>query len=29
MSRRGDSWDNAVAERFFAMLKVELVHDAA
>jgi transposase InsO family protein len=29
MSRRGDGWDNAVAERFFATLKVELVHDAA
>jgi putative transposase len=30
MSRRGDSWDNAVVESFFATLKVEqLVHDAA
>ena len=29
MSRRGDCWDNAVAESFFATLKVELVHDAA
>ena len=29
MSCRGDCWDNAVAERFFATLKVELVHDAA
>ena len=28
MSRRGDCWDNAVAESFFASLKVELVHDA-
>jgi putative transposase len=27
MSRRGDCWDNAVAESFFASLKVELVHD--
>src|SRR5207249_6538715 len=27
-SRRGDCWDNAVAESFFATLKVELVHDA-
>ena len=29
MSRRGDCGDNAVAENFFATLKVELVHDAA
>jgi putative transposase len=29
MSRAGDCWDNAVAESFFATLKVELVHDAA
>jgi transposase InsO family protein len=29
MSRRGDCWDNAVAESFFATLKVELVHHAA
>jgi putative transposase len=29
MSRRGDCWDNAVAESFFATLKVELVHDTA
>jgi len=29
MSRRGDCWDNAVAESFFATVKVELVHDAA
>jgi hypothetical protein len=29
MSRRGDCWDNAVAEGFFATLKVELVHDTA
>jgi putative transposase len=28
MSRKGDCWDNAVAESFFATLKVELVHDA-
>ena len=28
MSRRGDCWDNVVAESFFATLKVELVHDA-
>ena len=28
MSRRGDCWDNAVAESFFGTLKVELVHDA-
>jgi putative transposase len=28
MSRRGDCWDNAVAESFFATQKVELVHDA-
>lgn len=26
MSRAGDCWDNAVAESFFATLKVELVH---
>ena len=25
---RGDCWDNAVAESFFATLKVELAHDA-
>ena len=29
MSRRGNCWDNAVAESFFATIKVELVHDAA
>jgi putative transposase len=29
MSRRGNCWDNAVAESFFATLKVELVPDAA
>jgi putative transposase len=30
MSRRGNCWDNAVAESFFATLKVELgVHDSA
>jgi putative transposase len=28
MSRRGDCWDNAVAESFFATLKVELAHAA-
>ena len=28
MSRPGNCWDNAVAESFFATLKVELVHDA-
>jgi putative transposase len=28
MSRRGDCWDNAVAESLFATLKIELVHDA-
>lgn len=28
MSRRGDCWDNAVAESFFATLKRELVADA-
>ena len=26
MSRRGDCWDNAVAESFFATLKRELIH---
>jgi hypothetical protein len=29
MSRRGNCWDNAVAESFFATLKVELVREAA
>jgi putative transposase len=29
MSRRGDCWDNAVGESFFATLKVELVYDTA
>ena len=29
MSRRGNCWDNAVAESFFATVKIELVHDAA
>ena len=29
MSRRGDCWDNAVAESFFATLKRELVAGAA
>ena len=28
MSRRGNCWDKAVAESFFATVKVELVHDA-
>ena len=28
MSRRGNCWDNAVAESFFATVKVELVHGA-
>lgn len=28
MSRKGDCWDNAVAESFFATLKAELVQDA-
>lgn len=28
MSRKGDCWDNAVAESFFATLKTELVADA-
>lgn len=27
MSRRGNCWDNAVAESFFSTLKIELVHD--
>ena len=27
MSRRGNCWDNAVAESFFGTLKVELVHE--
>ena len=26
MSRRGDCWDNAVVESFFATLKTELIH---
>ena len=26
MSRRGNCWDNAVAESFFASLKVELIY---
>jgi putative transposase len=29
MSRKGDCWDNAVAESFFATLKAELVIDAS
>ena len=28
MSRKGNCWDNAVAESFFSTLKLELVHDA-
>ncbi len=28
MSRKGDCWDNAVVEAFFASLKKELIHDA-
>lgn len=28
MSRRGNCWDNAVAESFFATFKVELAHEA-
>lgn len=28
MSRKGDCWDNAVAESFFATLKTELAHGA-
>lgn len=27
MSRKGDCWDNAVAESFFSTLKIELVHE--
>ena len=27
MSRKGDCWDNAVAESFFATLRAELVDD--
>jgi hypothetical protein len=29
MSRRGNCWDNAVAESFFATVKVELAYDAS
>lgn len=29
MSKKGDCWDNAVAESFFATLEVELIQDAA
>jgi len=29
MSRRGNCWDNAVAESVFATVKVELAHDAS
>jgi putative transposase len=28
MSRKGNCWDNAVAESFFSSLKMEFVHDA-
>ncbi len=28
MSRKGDCWDNAVAESFFSTLKIELVHSS-
>jgi putative transposase len=28
MSRKGNCWDNAVAESFFSSLKMELVHGA-
>jgi len=28
MSRKGNCWDNAVAESFFSTLKIELVHEA-
>lgn len=28
MSRKGDFWDNAVAESFCATLEIELVEDA-
>lgn len=27
MSRRGNCWDNAVAESFFSTLKLELVYE--
>ena len=27
MSRKGNCWDNAIAESFFHTLKVELVHE--
>ena len=29
MSRKGNCWDNAVAESFFATLKLELVYQAS
>ncbi len=29
MSRRGDCWDNAVAESFFSTFKLELVYETA
>ena len=28
MSRKGNCWDNAVAESFFATLKVEFIHES-
>jgi putative transposase len=28
MSRKGNRWDNVVAESFFSSLKMELVHDS-
>ena len=28
MSRKGDCWDNAVAESFFSTIKTELIHEA-
>jgi putative transposase len=27
MSRKGNCWDNAIAESFFHTLKVELIHE--
>lgn len=29
MSRKGNCWDNSIAESFFHTLKVELVHNCA
>lgn len=28
MSRKGNCWDNAVAESFFSSPKMELIHEA-